>query len=96
MGKRCLQVHLDERENNAFTTPWGKFMYDKIPFGLINVGATFQREIDIDFFGEKDKYIVIYLDDMTVFSKCDEDHIKHLRQNFIKCRIFGLSLNPKK
>jgi hypothetical protein len=33
---------------------------------------------------------------MTVFSKTDEDHIKHLRQTFVKCRKFGLSLNPKK
>jgi hypothetical protein len=57
-------------------------MYDKIPFGLINAGETFQREMDIEFVGEKDRFIVIYLDDMTVFSKSDEDHIKHLRQNF--------------
>jgi hypothetical protein len=38
----------------TFTTPWGTFMYDKIAFGLINVGATFQRAMDIDFVGEKD------------------------------------------
>jgi hypothetical protein len=46
--------------------------------------------------GEKDRFIVIYLDDMTIFSKTDEDHIKHLKQTFVKCRKFGLSLNPKK
>jgi hypothetical protein len=52
--------------------------------------------MDIAFVGEKDKFIIIYLDDMTVFSKTDEYHIKHLRQTFVKCRKFGLSLNPKK
>jgi len=71
-------------------------MYDKITFGLINAGDTFKRAMDISFEGEKDKFIVIYLDDMTVFSKIDKDHIKHLRQTFMKCRKFGLSLNTKK
>jgi hypothetical protein len=89
-GYNQVAMHLDDREKTTFTTPWGTFMYDKMPFGLINVGATFQREMDIAFVGEKDKFIVIYLDDMTIFSKSDEDHIKHLRQTFIKCRKFGL------
>jgi len=44
-------------------------MYDKIPFGLMNVGDMFQREMEIDFSNEKDKVIVIYLYDMIVLSK---------------------------
>jgi hypothetical protein len=62
----------------------------------MNAGATFQREMDIAFVGEKDKFVVIYLDDLTIFSKSDEDHLKHLKQTFIKCKKYGLSLNPKK
>ena len=50
-------------------------MYAKIPFGLMNAGATFQRAMDITFSEEKDKYVVIYLDDITVFSKTDPDHL---------------------
>ena len=71
-------------------------MYDKMPFGLMNVGATFQRAMDIAFVGERDKFVVIYLDDITVFSQSDDEHLKHLKQNFLKCRKYGLSLNPKK
>jgi hypothetical protein len=71
-------------------------MYDKIPFGLINARENFQRAMDIAFVGERDKFIVIYLDDMIFFSKTNEDHIKHLRKTFVKCRNFGLSLNPQK
>ena len=71
-------------------------MYAKIPFGLMNAGATFKREMDIAFSEEKDKYVVIYLDDITVFSKTDPDHLQHLRKVFLKCRKFGISLNPKK
>jgi hypothetical protein len=95
-GYNQVEMHLDDREKTTFTTPWGTFMYDKMPFGLINAGENFQRAMDIDFVGERDKFIIIYLDDMTVFSKIDEDHIKHLRNTFVKCRKFGLSLNPKK
>ena len=71
-------------------------MYAKMPFGLMNVGATFQRAMDISFSEEKDRYGVIYLDDITVFSKSDLDHLQHLRKVFLKCRKFGISLNPKK
>jgi hypothetical protein len=67
-----------------------------MPFGLMNAGATFQRAMDIAFIGEKDKFVVIYLDDITVFSRSDKEHGQHLRKVFLKCRKFGLSLNPKK
>jgi len=67
-----------------------------MPFSLINAGVTFQRALDIDFIGENDKFIVIYLDDVTVFSKYDDEHLLHLKQTFRKCRKFGISLNPKK
>ena len=71
-------------------------MYAKMPFGLMNVGATFQREMGIVFLEEKDKFVVIYLDDITVYSNNDRDHLEHLRRVFLKCRKFGVSLNPKK
>ena len=62
----------------------------------MNAGATFQRAMDIAFVGENENFVVIYQDDITVFSRSNEDHLKHLRQVFTKCRKFGLSLNPKK
>jgi ribonuclease HI len=95
-GYNQIAVQEEEREKTAFTTPWGTFMYDKIPFGLMNAGATFQRAMDIAFVGEKDKFVVIYLDDLTIFSDSDEEHLKHLRHTFEKCKKYGLSLNPKK
>ena len=52
--------------------------------------------MDIAFVGEKDKFVLIYLDDITVFSSSHEDHLQHLRKAFLKCRRYGISLNPKK
>ena len=40
-GYNQVTVHPDDQEKTAFTIPWGTFMYAKIPFGLMNAGATF-------------------------------------------------------
>jgi hypothetical protein len=77
-----IMVHHDDQEKIVFTTPWGIFMYAKISFRLMNVGETFQRAMYIPFVDEKEKLIVIYLDDITVYSTSDEEHLKHLRRAF--------------
>jgi hypothetical protein len=41
-GYNQIFVFPEDREKTTFTTPWGTFMYAKIPFGLMNAGATFQ------------------------------------------------------
>jgi hypothetical protein len=95
-GYNQVFVLPEDREKTTFTTPWGTFMYAKMPFGLINAGKMFQHAMDIAFIGEKDKFVVVYLDDITVFSKSDKEHYRHLKKVFLKCRSFGISLNPKK
>ena len=52
--------------------------------------------MDTAFEGERDRFVVVYLYDITVFSKSDKEHLIHLKQAFDKCRKYGLSLNPKK
>jgi hypothetical protein len=46
-----------------------------MPFGLINAGETFQRAMDVEFQGIINKCVVVYLDDVTVYSKNKEEHI---------------------
>jgi hypothetical protein len=84
------------KKKMTFTTPWGTFMYENMHFGIMNAGETFQRVMDITFVGEKDRFMVIYLDDITVFSTFDDQHLQHLKQTFEKCRRYDISLNPKK
>lgn len=66
---RYNQILVDpkDQENIAFPTPWGAFMYSKMPFIIMNTGATFQRTMEKTFADERDKFVVIYLDDITVF-----------------------------
>eukprot|EP00253_Pinus_taeda_P027863 PITA_27863 len=67
-----------------------------MPFQLMNAGATFQRAMDTTFAKEIHDFLVVYQDDSTVFSKSNNEHLDHLKRVFIKCRKFGISLNPKK
>ena len=46
--------------------------------------------------GERNKFVLIYLDDITIFSNSHKDHLQHLRKVFLKCGRFGISMNPKK
>eukprot|EP00253_Pinus_taeda_P031465 PITA_31465 len=95
-GFNQILVHPDDQDKTAFTTPWGTFKYVKMPFRLKNVGATFQRAMDIAFSKEIHDFLVVYLDDLTPFSRSEQEHLKHLRKIFMTCRKYGISLNPKK
>lgn len=89
-------MHPKDQKNTDFITPWGEFMYSKMPFGLMNAGETFQREMDTVFSKEKDKFLVSCLDDIILYFESDEKHLKHLEEVFQKCILYGVSLNPKK
>ena len=91
-----MLVAKEDRLKTTFKTKWGTFAYRRMPFGLINAGATFQRAMDIDFRCLIGCRVVVYLDDVTIFSKKREEHAFHLKQNFERCRKYGISLNPKK
>ena len=72
-------VDEEDRLKVAFTTKWGTFAYGRMPFGLINTGATFEGAMDESFKGLINKCIVIYMDDLTIFSKDQNTHIANLR-----------------
>jgi hypothetical protein len=85
-----------DRLKITFRTKWGTYAYDKMPFGLINAGATFQWAMDIAFRGLLNKSVVVYLNDITIYSKTRGEHIPHLKAIFGRCQWYGISLNPNK
>ena len=95
-GYNQVVVSPADQLKTTFRTPWGTYAYRKMPFGLINARATFQRVMDATFRGLINHYVVVYLDGITVFSKNRPDHISHLRKVLECCKKFGISLNPKK
>jgi hypothetical protein len=74
------RVRMDPKDvpKTTFTTLWGTFGYVKMPFRLVNVGATFQRDTDYAFANIKVVFIVTYLDDLIILSKIVVDHLEHL------------------
>ena len=83
-GYNQIKVFPENQEMTAFTTTWGTFKYTKIPFGMMNVGATFQRAMEIEFAEEKENIVVVYMDDITVYSRSDREHLKHLEKVLLK------------
>jgi hypothetical protein len=79
----------------TFICPWGTFAYQKMPFGLKNAGATFQRAMSFAFHDLK-HIVEAYLDDLASRSCRRKDHPTHLRLIFECCRYFQIRLNPNK
>lgn len=52
--------------------------------------------MDYSFVELVNKSLLVYLDDITILSHSRDSHIQHLDQDFIKCKRYGISLNPKK
>jgi hypothetical protein len=68
-GYNQIKVKRTDKYKTTFITPWGTFAYERMPFGLSNAGATFQRDMKIYFDDLFNKIIQIYLDELTVYSK---------------------------
>ena len=97
----CLgywQVELDEesRQKSAFATHQGFFEFVRMPFGLCNAPATFQRLMQVVLAGLDWDICFDYIDDILVASETFEDHLCHLRQVFDRLRMANLRLKPKK
>ena len=95
-GYNQVLVSKEDHLKTTFQTKWGTYSYDKMHFGLINVGDTFQRAMDIAFRGLLNKSVVVYLDDITMYSKIREEHVPHFKAIFERCRWYKIYLNPKK
>ena len=80
---------LEDIEKTSFITPWGMYYYKVMPFGLKNVGATYQHAATTLLHDLIHKEVEVYVDDMIVKSKDREGHIPTL-QKFFK-RILSCS-----
>ena len=87
---------LDDQEKTAFVTPIGNYHYKVMPFGLKNVGSTYQRMMTRMFESQLGKNIEIYIDDMVVKSKMVLEHLRDLQAIFQILRKYKLRLNASK
>ena len=87
------QIRMDEanQEKTSFVISQGLFYYKVIPFGLKNVGATYQRLINKMFTHQVGRNVKLYIDDMLVKSRREEDHLRDLRETFDTLRSYNMS-----
>ncbi|KAI3807980.1 hypothetical protein L1987_23920 [Smallanthus sonchifolius] len=91
-----IHMKKEDEEKTAFHTAKGIFCYKKMPFGLKNAGATYQRVIDKIFTYQIGRNREAYVDDLVIKSQGEEEMIDDIRETFDNLRSIGMKLNPGK
>ena len=91
-----LDVDVRDRAKTAFVCHRGCFEYLRMPFGLCNAPASFQRAMDVILAAYRWKTCLVYLDDVIVFSKTFEEHLKNVSDILHCLKEAGFSLKLAK
>nr|GEZ48082.1 reverse transcriptase domain-containing protein [Tanacetum cinerariifolium] len=83
-------------EKTAFHIGQGVYCYTKMPFGLKNVGATYQRLMDKAFESQIGRNIEVYIDDLVVKSYTEAEMMRDIKETFRTLSKVNMKLNPKK
>ena len=99
-GYYQIRIKPEDCEKTAFRTPQGLYEFKVLPFGLANAPAVFRTLMNKIFSQQIGKSVLVYLDDILVYSKTPEDHLKHLREVFrilktqkFFCRVHKCNFN---
>jgi hypothetical protein len=92
------QIRIKEADipKTSFRTPYGSFEFLVLPFGLCNAPATFQALMHRLFAGFLDPFVLVYLEDILIFSETANEHLDHLTQVLKVLRENKLFCHPDK
>jgi hypothetical protein len=79
LGYHQIKIHLEDVPKTAFSTRYGLYEYLVMSFGLTNAHAYFMYLMNSVFMLELDKFVMVFIDDILVYSKNEEEHEQHLR-----------------
>ena len=94
-GYYHIRLSEGSKAKTAFVMPFGKYQFEAVPFGLVQAPAYFQQLISMVLQGCSD-FVMAYLDDIIIFSKNEEEHLKHIEVIFQKLKAAGLKLTESK
>nr|GFA02927.1 reverse transcriptase domain-containing protein [Tanacetum cinerariifolium] len=95
-GYHKIQMAAADEEKTAFHTGQGVYCYTKMPFGLKNASATYQRLMDKAFKNQMGRNIEVYVDDLVVKSHTEVEMVRDIEETFQTLRKINMKLNPKK
>ncbi|GBG79714.1 hypothetical protein CBR_g29978 [Chara braunii] len=88
-GYHQIRVAAADQPKTAFRSRFGHYELTVMPFGLTNAPATFQRVLNDIFRDILEQYVLVYLDDILVYSRTLEEHLRHLRDVLDRLRRHG-------
>ncbi|GJV07740.1 reverse transcriptase domain-containing protein [Tanacetum coccineum] len=86
----------EDEDTTTFFVREGVYCYRKMPFGLKNVGATYQRLVDKVFNDQIGRNVKAYVADMVIKSTSEGDMLTNIKETFQRFRSINMKLNPKK
>ena len=91
-----VTMHPDYVAKTAFRVPWGLYEFVRMPQGLMNSPSTFQRIMELIFGDLNLSELILYLDDVIVFSQTVSEQVDRLEKVFHRLQEHGLKLNGEK
>ena len=91
-----MEMKEEDKDKTAFRTHNGLYRFKRMPFGLKNAPASFQKMMNIVLRGYEGNFAHVYIDDINVYSKTFEEHMEHLEKVFERIKEAGLKMQRAK